>query len=292
MKLSQLQYFQAICKYQNMTHAANALHISQPSLSASVKELEDEFDATLFRRLSKGIELTPAGLFLQKRCNEILRLTDSLAEDMRPFREDKYKLRIGVPPMLCNTVFPKLYQDFQSWYPNVAVSVEEGGTSSLLSLLQEGALDVALISCEPDRERETSDGIRIGSVEIVCYLSVLHPLAGRSRLALEDLRDLPLAVLKRGTYISQFLDRIFKQMQATPNVTMRINHFGMIESLVANNRAVAVLYDNLLPVNFDIVKKSFDPRQYAGVEVVWLKRDRIQPGTKCFLEFVRNYSIV
>lgn len=291
MKLSQLQYFQAICKYQNMTHAADVLHISQPSLSASIKALEDEFDVTLFRRLSKGIELTDAGIFLLKHCNEILSLTDSLAEEMRPFRENSQLLRIGVPPMLCNTIFPKLYQDFQQRCPNVEVSVEVAGSSSVLSLLKDGAVDVALISFAPDPEQKNYSGIRIGSIEIVCYMSAHHPLAGRSSVTLEDIRNLPLVAMSKDTYIAQYLDRVFRQMKATPNVIMRINHLRMIESLISGNRAISLLYDNLLELSADIVKKSLSPPHYAEIEVVWIKKERIQPSVKRFLDFIGTYHI-
>lgn len=291
MKLSQLQYFQIICKYQNMTRAADVLYISQPSLSASIKALEDEFGVTLFRRLNKGIELTDAGIFLQKRCNEILSLTDSLTEEMRPFRKNSPQLHIGVPPMLCNTIFPNLYQDFQQRFPNVEISVEVAGSSSVLSLLKDGVIDVALISFTPDPAQRNYGGIRIGSIEIVCYMSAHHLLAGRSFVTLEDIRDLPLVDMSKDTYISQYVEQVFRQMKATPNVIMRINHLRMIESLISGNRAIALLYDNLLELSADIVKKSLCPPHYAGVEVVWIKRERMQPSVEHFLDFISTYHI-
>ena len=64
MKLLQLKYFQTICKYNNITRASNELHVSQPSLSNVIRDLEEEFDVTLFQRLSKGLSLTEEGKVL------------------------------------------------------------------------------------------------------------------------------------------------------------------------------------------------------------------------------------
>ena len=64
MKLLQLKYFQTICKYNNITRASNELHVSQPSLSNVIRDLEEEFGVTLFQRLSKGLSLTEEGKVL------------------------------------------------------------------------------------------------------------------------------------------------------------------------------------------------------------------------------------
>lgn len=70
MRLTQLKYFQAVCRYQNMTRAAAELHVSQPSLSNAIHELEDEFGMVLFRRKSRGIALTEQGGDLLQRSRE------------------------------------------------------------------------------------------------------------------------------------------------------------------------------------------------------------------------------
>ena len=112
MRLTPLKYFQTGCRHQNMTRAAAELHVSQPSLSNAIHELEDEFGLVLFRRKSRGIVLTEQGEIFYKEAEKLLEHVDSFCEQMSELGNVKHNVRLGVPYMLSAVVFPRLFAAF------------------------------------------------------------------------------------------------------------------------------------------------------------------------------------
>ena len=113
MKLTQLKYFQAICKYGNLTRASRELHISQSSLSGIIKELEEEFGVLLFYRLSRGLVLTKEGEFFLQEITGLLDHADQVTEHMRELKDTDQVVTLGVPPMLSVLFFPRLLACFR-----------------------------------------------------------------------------------------------------------------------------------------------------------------------------------
>ena len=108
MNLVQLKYFQAVCKYQSVSAAAEYLYISQPTLSSAIKELEREFGVSLFRRHHRGMVLTPEGTELLKHCERLLSHADQVERIMSDFGKRRNVLRLGVPPMIGSLFLPKI----------------------------------------------------------------------------------------------------------------------------------------------------------------------------------------
>lgn len=100
MTFSQIIYFQAVCKYQNVTLAANALFVSQPTISVAIRELEQEFNVRLFFRKNKQLILTKEGEYFLSQVNEILALRNNLNTNMRQFSDSHPVLRLGLTPIL------------------------------------------------------------------------------------------------------------------------------------------------------------------------------------------------
>ena len=152
MKLTQLYYFQTICKYQNITRAATELHISQPSLSNAIKELENEFGVPLFFRLSKGLALTDEGRVLLAETDKLLQQAEHLASSMNALKTAGQTIRLGVPPMLAALIFPQLLQAFHAAYPDVSLQMVENGSLTNRNLVLDGVLDapsppLAAVTC-------------------------------------------------------------------------------------------------------------------------------------------------
>ena len=97
MKLLQLQYFCTACKYNNITRASEELHISQPSISNAIKELEAEFGVILFKRLKKGFTLTREGETLLRHAQELLQHAERITKIMTDRGPENNSIRIGIP---------------------------------------------------------------------------------------------------------------------------------------------------------------------------------------------------
>ena len=113
MKLYQLRYFSAVCSCGHVTKAAEELHVSQPSVSNAIKELEDEFGVNLFHRINNRLTPTQEGLTFLDRAVKILELADDTQSLMTEMGSRKRQVKVGVPPMIGTFLLPKLFKDFK-----------------------------------------------------------------------------------------------------------------------------------------------------------------------------------
>ena len=126
MKLTQLQYFCEVYRQRNVSRAAEKLNISQPSISAAIKELEGEFGIALFSREGRGIRSTPEGDFFYEHAQSLLTHADSFRMKMLDLSQ-REELRFGVPPMIGSLVLPALYGKYQAEQCNCLLRIVEGG---------------------------------------------------------------------------------------------------------------------------------------------------------------------
>ena len=129
MKLTQLRYFQGICRWGSLSRAARELHISQSVLSGTIKELEEEFGVLLFSRSGRGLVLTKEGKFFLGEAESLLDHADQVEERMRQFKNAGQTVHLGVSPMLSVLLFPRLLARFQRAFPAAKLELTEGGSS-------------------------------------------------------------------------------------------------------------------------------------------------------------------
>jgi len=195
MELRYLRYFVAVACEQHFTRAAKALGISQPPLSQQIKRLEEEVGTPLFRRLTRGVELTEAGEAFYEDACKILALSNAALEKARGIaRGLNGNLSIGITSS--DAFHAKIFTFIRQYQlQNAAVRVHqvEANMSSLTTMLAEGELDIAFmrLPCESSKEF----AIKILDREpMVLALHREHPLAQSGSLALEQLRDTPVVL--------------------------------------------------------------------------------------------------
>ena len=135
MKLTQLQYFCEVYRQRNVSRAAEKLNISQPSISAAIKELEGEFGIALFSREGRGIRSTPEGDIFYEHAQSLLTHADSFRTKMLGLSRCE-ELRFGVPPMIGSLVLPALYGTYQAQQCNCLLRIVEGGRGTLMEGLK------------------------------------------------------------------------------------------------------------------------------------------------------------
>lgn len=166
MTLLQMQYFGEVYRTGSTLQASQALHVSQSTISASVKALETELGTALFRRASKGMVSTPAGQHFYERSQEILAQCRLLQTEMAEFSVLRRTIRIGIPVLVSHSYWLDLYLAFQERYPEVEFRVVNRTVPVLLDMLQRHELDAVLFK---RHHQELQDG---------CYLE-LHEETGR-----------------------------------------------------------------------------------------------------------------
>ena len=126
MKISQMEYFSCVCQCGSITKAAKELHISQPSVTAAVHELEKELGVNLFLRRNNKIQLTEEGWFVQERIDGILKSMDTLNRDLNDFVGQKNHIRLGVPLQIGSFLLPLLFGKFRQEYPEISLEIGSG----------------------------------------------------------------------------------------------------------------------------------------------------------------------
>lgn len=287
MKLLQLKYFQTICKYNNITRASNELHVSQPSLSNVIRDLEEEFDVTLFQRLSKGLSLTEEGKVLLAHTDKVLACTDDLVEEMTRLGKANQEVKLGIPPMISSIVFPGIMKDLQKTYPMTSLAITEHGSLTNKTLVSDAQLDAALVSGgEPfPSSLETID---ICDVPIHFYISIENPIACQSEVTFEDLKNIPLVLLKKDTWLTSHILQRFEEADVKPTVILYTDQLQTIQRLVDNDTAATFLFDGILNTDENMVSLSFKDAPIAKVRLIWNKNQKPSEGLKNLIHLLKN----
>lgn len=147
MELRVLKYFLAVAREENFTKAAQQLHVTQPTLSRQIADLEEELGVKLFIRSNHNIILTEDGLLLKQRAQEILSLTDKTKRDF--IQKEKMlagTISIGSGEYRSTEYLAKIIAEFRKLYPKVSYEIYSGNTLNIRDYIERGLLDIGLIS--------------------------------------------------------------------------------------------------------------------------------------------------
>lgn len=287
MKLTQLRYFQAACRCGGVTAAAELLHISQPSVSAAIRELEAEFGVALLDRKRRGFFLTDAGQVLLEQADSLLAHADRVEGVMHGLSMQTRQLRLGVPPMIGALLLPRLYREFFTGDGAPEVTITEGGRRELLRLLGENHLD--LVFLPHDRPMETPYRAEaVTQLETVLCVSRAHPLAGREAIAIEDLADEPLVLFKHTFFQTETILQRFQALGKTPRVLLHTDQLSTVRRLISSGVAAGFLFRDLVTERDDMVPIALSPPMRSTVSLVWKPGGSTPQEMARFIDYVKG----
>lgn len=219
MTPEQLITFATVAEHGNISHAALALHLSQPAVSGQLKLLQEEFGEPLYQRAGRGVRLTAAGEQLlghAERLRETFRQAQALRDALRGL--ERGSLRIGASTTPASYLLPYLIADFRQRYPDVLVTTENGNSAEIVAAL--GSLDIALIEGPPGQALPLGTSVTPWREdEIVAIVPSDHPLAeAGDDQTLQALGAYPLVLRESGSGVRQLVERAF----ARSGVAMRV----------------------------------------------------------------------
>src|SRR5699024_4951755 len=146
MDIRHLEYFTEVAKQLNFTKAASVLHISQPSLSKTIKSIEDELGVPLFNRSFRNLELTDAGRALLHNAKHVLQAYQNLTNELNDVMNlKKGEIHIGIPPIIGAAFCSSLITQYKELYPSIDVILSEVGTNTIKEGIYDGSLDVGFL---------------------------------------------------------------------------------------------------------------------------------------------------
>lgn len=261
MEMNQIRYFLAICEHRNFTHAANASNVSQPSLTAAIKKLEEELGDALFIRDRAGCRLTPLGQLMRPRLERVHAETrEAKAEAVRHTRLERVPISIGIGETIGQSKISKAVEAFRARLPQAEIELIVASTETMLTGLRDGDFDVAITAEQVSEELYRIDPLYSESYKVV--VSKDHPLTKLPYVSLADLAD------------TTMLDRPNCEMRDTLHgtcadhghelyATYRSNRVDWLIELARQGAGAVILPQTAIPPHEDLTSLSIDSIEIA-----------------------------
>lgn len=278
-----------MCRYNNITRASVELFVSQPAISASIKELEDELGVSLFHRQNNKIALTMEGTYFLKRADEILADADLLLLQMKDFGGKKNHFRIGIPPMIGTFLFPPMFRGFKEAYPEIDIEMIEYGSLQTRVLVEDESIDLAITIVEDGME-DKFNIIELLMTELVFCVNDKHPLAKLKSVSVDDLDDQPLILMKADSYQNPKIKDMFAKHNRQPHVLLYSSQLYTIKNFLLDGTAGAFLFKEVAAMEKEMVSISLKEPIKIRIGLIWKKEKHLFSDTEKFVHFATNYK--
>ena len=279
--LRQLEYVVALADHGHFGRAAAAVHVSQPALSAQVRELEDRLGVELFERDRRATRTTAAGDEVVGRARAILRDVEDLVTATATWRGAlRGTVRVGAIPTMAPYLLPAVTTAVRTSWPDVSLELSEIRTADLVTAVADGVLDLGLVATP----YETGALVvrELGVEDFVLTLPEGHPLAGTSPVSPRVLADLPVLLLEEGHCLRDHAMAACRLAGSVDHAEVRSASLATLSQMVAAGVGVTLLPESALPVEArdgsGLVTRPFEaPAPQRGIALVWRSTDPRAP---------------
>lgn len=287
MELRVLNYFLAIAREENFTRAAQQLHITQPTLSRQIADLEQELGVKLFIRSNHNIILTEDGMILKRRAQEILSLADKTKRDFLQNDETLAgTISIGSGEFRSTEYLAKIISEFRKKYPNVKYEIYSGNANNIRDYIERGFLDLGLMSEPIDMRKYNFVNMPIKEQWGV-FVPKDSPLSEKESISPEDLIGMSI-VTATGDFnqsrIGKWLGDCREKVEIVATANLPYNEAVLVKENIGLMLSLKLncTYDNLqfVPLN---------PILEASTALGWKKEQIFPATTSAFIEFATQY---
>ena len=291
MDIKQLRYFLEIAKERQITRAARKLNMEQPPLSRQLKLMEQELGVILFDRSGRKLELTQAGVILQREAEKIIKhLNETIVEIKEIDAGISGTLSIA-SAVTCISLLSKQMMIFSSQYVGITYKILEGDHSTLSRYLHNRNVELAITRLPFESEEEASQ-YAIRHMITDPLVAVVHEslCEERNSVTLEEIASLPLLVLKSDRTIGLY-DKVMNEYKIrglVPNVRCECSSVAITVSLIMAGMGVAVMPASVLssfPLPGLVTLPIRDLELRSDVGVVWLKDHYLSKAAEAFIEY-------
>ena len=288
MEIRVLRYFLEIARESNMSRAAKILHVSQPTLSKQMKELESELGKKLFHRGSTSVSLTDEGMLLRKRAEDILTMVDKTTSEFLELDNiTGGEVHIGCAESHQIKYLAWVIKDFKEAYPRFRYHLTSGNTEQVVERLDRGLIDFAFIVEPPNLERYNH--IEIPGADI-WGLAVRkdHPLAEKKEIVFADLIGIDLICSAQGMKfdIARWCGENTDQLKLSGTINLCYNGGIFVEEGLGG----MLTFDRLVNTGDDsnLCFRPLSPRLETKMYIIWKKYQVFTPIAELLLDELKK----
>jgi DNA-binding transcriptional LysR family regulator len=286
MDIRHLRYFVAVAKRLNFSRAAEELHIAQPAISQQIRALEDELGVQLFDRMGRRVALTRAGEVLLPHANQVLAAVETAANEVRELgQQTRGSASLGAPPTVSTHRLPTQLSQLRRLFPGLDVTLREAGTESLLALVAEGQLDLAIVS--DDHLPPVMEHLPYLEEAYVLAVSALHPLSRKKEVRLAELASEPFILFPEGYKLREVTLAACKRAGFEPKIALDGGAMQSALEFVAAGLGVALVPELALSQSENIRRLSIaDQDLRRRLALVWRTGHYLSPAARALRDFL------
>lgn len=289
MELRTLKYFLTVAKEENISKAANVLHLTQPTLSRQLMDLENELGIKLFIRGNRKVQLTDEGKLLCKRAEEIMTLVDKTEQELNHsdtiINGDIY---IGGGETDAIRLIAKTAQHLQRKYPNIKYHIFSGNTDDVTERLDKGLLDFGILIEPTDLTKY--EHLQIPTTDTWGLLMRKDSnLASYQTITPKDLKHIPL-IISRQSLVDEAISNWLTESSKNLNIIATYNLIFNASLMVEEGMGYALCLDKLVNTTGDceLCFKPLSPPLESKLNIVWKKNQVLSKASKKFLQALKN----
>lgn len=289
MEIRVLRYFLTVAREESITKAAEVLHITQPTLSRQLAQMEDELGVKLLERGTRRISLTNEGILLRRRAEEILSLVDKTEAELNEQEEIiDGTITVGCGECLAVQKLPELIRSFREKYPLVTYDIYTATADLVKEQMDKGLVDIGLL-LEPVNV-ENYEYIRLDIKErTVALMRPDDPLAEKEYITAKDLADKPV-ILPRRNSIKNEIASWFGDCYKNLNVLFTSNLATNGAIMVSNGLGYSLAVEGAVSLwdKNKIVIRPLYPQISVGSVIAWKRSQPFSPAATRFIEHIRK----
>lgn len=290
MDLRRLEYFEAVSRLKSFTRAAEELHVAQPSITASILKLEEELGVSLLQRSHRAVSLTGEGeLFLQRtRC--ILSDVQNLVNEMSDLgAKAKRILRLAIPTSLGSWMFPVIFSQYASQYPNVNLQIYERGVQNIIDGISAETFELGFIVLS--EQLPAFNTLPFSNGKLLVILPAGHSLSQLDVISFQQLQQEKFILCAGGSYIRGKIMAECEKHHFKPNILFTPLQVATTFNMVASGAGISFVLDGEIAIIKDnprIVTRPLQEPIEFKTGFIWAKDRYLSAVSREFIEFMQH----
>ncbi|OQX63539.1 MAG: hypothetical protein B5M55_07030 [Desulfococcus sp. 4484_242] len=293
LNFNQLRVFCLAAKYENFTAAAKKLFITQPAVTAQIRQLEAACNLRLFKKRGRKVYLSDEGKTLYPYVHRIFeyeKVLEDIIEDMHELKRGV--LRLGTTKAYARYFMPIIITRFRETYPDIKIHLDEGSSQDMTLSLVNFQNEIAVIAKAQGHPEVCFSPFSME--EVILIVSPDHPLAGEHNVSFDLIAAEPIIMKEIGSGTRRVVNELFEKNGHAPNILMETSNTEFIKQLVQRGDGISFLVRQSAAVELEegrLASVALEGSKiFLDVSIAYLKNQHLSPSAQAFLDMLRKMA--